>query len=94
MKTLTKKDRAEVTREGVRRLGSKSKSKEQLITVNSTPLGWLKKRIVTAVVVTQSTALYVGIFNEYTGEAFWHAFYWLSFVALVGLGTILFTKME
>ena len=85
---------AEVTLSGIKKRGASSSKEQKLVTYNSTPLGKLKKRLITGTIVAQTAVLYVGIVTEYTGEALLHGLYLLSFVALTGLLTTFFTKME
>jgi len=87
------KKNAEVTEEGIKARGDPVKGKQQLISVKSTPIGTLKKRILTGCLTISGTANAVGLASDWTPDMV-HVAYPLAAVVLLGLFLIYITKME
>lgn len=83
----------EVTSSGIKKRGDPIKGKHQIVTVNSTPVGKFKKRLLTGCFSVLALANAVGLALEWEPSMV-HVAYPLAGVAILGLVLIAVTKME
>lgn len=84
---------AEVTTEGIKVRGDPVKGKHQLVTVNSSPVGTIKKRVIYGCFTALAFANTVGLVLNW--EPGMENVAWpLGFTYLLGMFTTYITKME
>ena len=84
---------AEVTTKGIKIRGEDAKGSGTYVTVNPTPLGVLKKRVIASTLAVSLAANFVGLALDWTPDMV-HVAYPLAAVGALGLALLYFSKME
>lgn len=84
---------AEVTTSGVKARGDPVKGSGTIVTVNTTPMGTLKKRLIAGSFAVSLAANFVGLALDWTPDMV-HVAYPLAAIGVLGLALLYFSKME
>lgn len=84
---------AEVTASGIKPRGDPVKGGGNIVTINHTPMGTLKKRVIASSFSVSLAANAIGLALDWTPELV-HVAYPLAAIGAVGLALLYFSKME
>ena len=85
--------KAEVTPSGVKARGDPVKGSGTIVTVNNTPMGTLKKRVIAGSFAVSLSANFIGLALDWTPDMV-HVAYPLASIGTLGLALLYFSKME